>query len=446
MKHFLASSLAVFGIFAALAIPVSTYAETPPQVVIGSPAPPLEQGKYIQGEPVTKFEPGKVYVVEFWATWCGPCVASIPHLNELHEKYRQRNVVVIGQDVWERGDGVETNVREFVQNKMGSKMTYRVALDSATGMGGAMAKNWMAAAGRNGIPIAFVIDKKGNIAWIGHPMSGLDKVLEEVLAGTFDSKAAAEAQAASNAKLASERAARAEKLKSMPSRAASDNLEELAARVKTGGSWPQLPQAGLTSHLPFTADLTDLVSPSHRVALRNAKIVGDALYLNGVYENSGRDDGYRVYVPISEVNLTALTTSLEFWPIDLDRHDTILMWGRGYRWLGASLDSAGRLSITANNGRVRLVTDATVTPQNWHRLAISVDVPALTVLVSYDGKLLPKLVLPSDFKWDFVGTAAEPREKELLFTDYSSGSVFHGFARNLRIYDRALTAQELGAN
>jgi len=75
---------------------------------------------------------------------------------------------------------------------MGDEMTYRVALDDKEGEGrGKMAESWMAAAGRNGIPSAFVVDTKARIAWIGHPMELKDKILEAVLAGTFDVKQAA---------------------------------------------------------------------------------------------------------------------------------------------------------------------------------------------------------------------------------------------------------------
>lgn len=160
--------------------------ESKPTLKVGDPAPALAVGKWVQGEPVKTFEKGTVYVLEYWATWCGPCVRAIPHVNELQKKYDGK-VVVIGMNVWENN---EAAVEPFVK-KMGEKMTYRVAMDDkTTHTDGAMAKTWMEAAGQNGIPCSFIIDKDGKIAWIGHPEE-MDKPLEQIVAGTFDPKAAA---------------------------------------------------------------------------------------------------------------------------------------------------------------------------------------------------------------------------------------------------------------
>lgn len=149
-----------------------------PTLKVGNAAPPLAPSRWLQGDPVASFQTGTVYIVEFWATWCGPCRASIPHLNEIHNKLKDKGLVVIGQNVWERKPAED--VVKFIKD-MGDKMTYRVAFDGEN----KMAKSWMEAADQGGVPTAFVVDKAGKIAWIGHPMDGLDQVAADVLAGTF---------------------------------------------------------------------------------------------------------------------------------------------------------------------------------------------------------------------------------------------------------------------
>jgi thiol-disulfide isomerase/thioredoxin len=157
---------------------------------LGDKAPEINVAKWIKGEPV-KIEKDKVYIVEFWATWCGPCIQTIPHLTKLAKKHRDK-VTVVGVSIWESRDATDDshipNVERFVK-KMGDEMEYHVAAD---GHQGAMAKAWMEAAGQSAIPTAFVIGKEGTILWIGHPASDLDKVVEQVLDGTYDMKAAAE--------------------------------------------------------------------------------------------------------------------------------------------------------------------------------------------------------------------------------------------------------------
>jgi thiol-disulfide isomerase/thioredoxin len=172
-------------IFAAASLLLATCAAQA-KLSVGDPAPKLSTGKFVQGDAVMGFDTNHVYIVEFWATWCGPCRASIPHLNELYGKFKDQGLIAIGQDCWEES---EDAVAPFVKT-MGDQMTYRVALDDKTTIPkGAMAINWMEAAGQNGIPTAFIVDKHGIIAWIGHPMSLNEKVLGDILADKFDSAA-----------------------------------------------------------------------------------------------------------------------------------------------------------------------------------------------------------------------------------------------------------------
>jgi thiol-disulfide isomerase/thioredoxin len=151
----------------------------------GDPAPALKVGKFVKGPPITKFQRGKIYVIEFWATWCGPCKMTIPHLTEMAKKHK--DVQFIGVSVWEHS---QTGVEPFVK-EMGSKMDYTVAMDSIPAgkdaNQGFMAENWMRAAGQGGIPAAFIVNKEGRVAWIGHPMT-MDAPLAKIVSGTWNTK------------------------------------------------------------------------------------------------------------------------------------------------------------------------------------------------------------------------------------------------------------------
>jgi len=154
---------------------------------LGDPAPDLTLSGVVKGDAVAPSlkESGKITVVEFWATWCGPCRQSIPHLTELQKKYKDKNVRIIGIS-----DETEEQVKPFVE-KQGEAMDYTVALDQEK-------KTWAAYAepfGLTGIPHAFVVDAAGTLAWHGHPMDGMDEVIAKLVEGKFDpsaSKAQAE--------------------------------------------------------------------------------------------------------------------------------------------------------------------------------------------------------------------------------------------------------------
>lgn len=172
------------------------------ELKLGDKAPALEIAEWVKGEPVKQFESGKVYVVEFWATWCGPCIAGMPHVSKLQEEYKDQGVRVIGVNIWDE----PANVKPFMKARTARDgtalpsgdelMGYTVAIEKKAedGKTGKMATAWMEAAGQGGIPTAFIVNQESRIAWLGHP-SQLDEPLKEVVAGTWSiEKAQAEAE------------------------------------------------------------------------------------------------------------------------------------------------------------------------------------------------------------------------------------------------------------
>ncbi|HEV2896366.1 MAG TPA: TlpA disulfide reductase family protein [Pseudaminobacter sp.] len=162
-----------------------------------SPAPSIQVETWLRGKPLTSFEPGKVYIVEFWATSCGPCVDGMPHLIQLQEKYRKSGVEIVGVAAYERAptaDEARSNLDAWLTEKF-SNLNYRMAFDST----GEMKKLWMELSLSFGIPRSFVVDRDGHIAFIGCPTK-LDEVLPKVLNGSW--RASDQAKAADRERIA----------------------------------------------------------------------------------------------------------------------------------------------------------------------------------------------------------------------------------------------------
>ena len=154
---------------------------------IGKPAPEIRIEEWVKGAPLDHFEKGRIYVVDFWATWCGPCRAAIPHLTRLAKKH-PGEIEVIGISISETQETPEDReyigrVRTFVR-KMGEQMEYRVAVDRPDRF---MHATWFKPAGTGGIPTAYIIDRDGRVAWVGiGSPDDVERIVEQVRSGTFD--------------------------------------------------------------------------------------------------------------------------------------------------------------------------------------------------------------------------------------------------------------------
>jgi thiol-disulfide isomerase/thioredoxin len=159
--------------------------EKKPTLKVGDAPPPLKATKWLQGNEVTAFEPGKIYVVEIWATWCGPCIAIMPHVGAMQRDFRDKGVTVVGFTAKDPNNTAE-KVAEFI-GKRGKKLGYTFAYADNRDTYDA----YMKASGQGGIPCSFVVGKDGKLAYIGHPVF-LDDVLPKVIAGSWDPVAGAE--------------------------------------------------------------------------------------------------------------------------------------------------------------------------------------------------------------------------------------------------------------
>ena len=143
---------------------------------VGDTAPPLSASRWAYGEPVAGFEPGKAYVLDFWATWCGPCLQAMPHLSALAKEHESAGLVVIPVTTV-GGRNSRESVDAYVSDN-GPRLGLRFAVCDDR----RMEAEWFEASGQSGIPCSFVVDKRGKIAFIGHPMD-LDAVVAAVVAG-----------------------------------------------------------------------------------------------------------------------------------------------------------------------------------------------------------------------------------------------------------------------
>lgn len=148
---------------------------------VGDPVPEVEIAHFFQGDAGTAFDPTKTYVLEFWATWCGPCKASMPHLRDLAKKYEGKVTIIALSD-----EPIDT-VGPFLDKPSGTEgLTWKqlMAFPIATDPDESVKKAIFEASGQKGIPRSFLISQ-GKIQWIGNPMK-LDEPLAAVVGGTWD--------------------------------------------------------------------------------------------------------------------------------------------------------------------------------------------------------------------------------------------------------------------
>ena len=134
----------------------------------GKPMPPLEVTAWINGVVKPADFKGKVVVVDFYATWCGPCMKAIPHNNEMLKKYQSKGLVIIGVCTSSRGQD------NFAANAKQHSIEYPVARDPDLKSQKAWAVSYY--------PTYAVVDRKGIVRSVGLQPQHVETVVKRLLA------------------------------------------------------------------------------------------------------------------------------------------------------------------------------------------------------------------------------------------------------------------------
>lgn len=134
---------------------------------LGKPAPKFQAETWLTDAPDCS---GKYVLIDFWATWCGPCRKAIPELNAIHRKFADRLVVI----------GMSDEPEEEVRAMKAPKIQYFSAVDTQARMKKAL--------GVRGIPHVIIMDPKGIVRWEGYPLLSGHELTEEAVEEILDGK------------------------------------------------------------------------------------------------------------------------------------------------------------------------------------------------------------------------------------------------------------------
>ncbi|MBX4876526.1 TlpA family protein disulfide reductase [Rhizobium bangladeshense] len=136
-------------------------------ISIGSPAPSINVQHWLRGDPLSNFQLGKIYILDFFSTTCGYCGPVLSHLAQMQEEFSDMGVELIGVAANEEAETANEALAQVDKwvTKWLPNTKIRIGFDHS----GEMAKHWLLASLSFHLPQAFIVGRDGSIAFIGDP-------------------------------------------------------------------------------------------------------------------------------------------------------------------------------------------------------------------------------------------------------------------------------------
>lgn len=190
-------------------------------------------GVWLQGTPVKEWEKDKVYIFEFWATWCGPCLAAMPHMEQLHQAFKDNpRMQIVGVNVMDRK--TPEALKEFIKNRP-SPLNYAMAVDVD---GKKTKEKWLDPLEVNGIPHAFAV-KNGQLIWRGHPARLSKEVMQAMLKPDFSAASFSAKGPDAGAREWQYYRETSQKVRELVEKDGKDGAQALLKQVQDSGKLPQ---------------------------------------------------------------------------------------------------------------------------------------------------------------------------------------------------------------
>lgn len=188
---------------------------------------------WLQGTPVKEWEKDKVYIFEFWATWCGPCLAAMPHMEQLYQAFKDNpRMQIVGVNVMDRK--TPEALKEFIKNRP-SPLNYAMAVDVD---GKKTKEKWLDPLEVNGIPHAFAV-KNGQLIWRGHPARLSKEVMQAMLKPDFSAASLSAKGPDAGAREWQYYRETSQKVRELVEKDGKDGAQALLKQVQDSGKLPQ---------------------------------------------------------------------------------------------------------------------------------------------------------------------------------------------------------------